>query len=115
VHAVYNEFSGAAYVVARVKDTSWKAGPTTVELYLESPAAAQEPPKQLKGYTSIDLTPRHSRFVLFRLTPSDLAYYNAGQGKFTIAPGRYTVLIGTSSTDLDNRASFDVSRFRQQR
>jgi hypothetical protein len=53
--------------------------------------------------------------VLFRLTPSDLAYYNAGQGKFTIAPGRYTVLIGTSSTDLDNRASFDVSRFRQQR
>ena len=115
VHAVYDEFSGAAYVVARVKNTSWKAGPTTVELYLESPAAAQEPPKQLKGYTSIDLGPGQSRFVLFRLTPSDLAYYSTGQGKFTVAPGRYTVLIGTSSTDLDTRASFDVSRFRQQR
>ncbi len=115
VRAVYDPFSGAAYVVARVKDTSWKAGPTTVELYLESPAAAQEPPKQLKGYTNIDLAPGQSRFVLFRLTPSDLAYYNTGQGKFTVAPGRYTVLVGTSSTALDNRASFDVGRFRQQR
>ncbi len=115
VHAVYDEFSGAAYVVARVKDTSWKAGPTTVELYLESPAAAQEPPMQLKGYTSIDLGPGQRRFVLFRLTPSDLAYYNTGQGKFTVAPGRYTVLVGTSSTELDSRASFDVGRFGQGR
>ena len=62
MRAVYDPFSGAAYAVARVKDTSWKAGPTTVELYLESPAAAQEPPKQLKGYTNIDLAPGQSRF-----------------------------------------------------
>ena len=35
-------------------------------------------------------------FVAFRLSPSDLAYYNTGAGKFTVAPGRYTVLVGTS-------------------
>ena len=57
------------------------------------------------------LGPGQSRFVLFRLSPSDLAYYNTGQGKFTVAPGRYTVLVGTSSTELDNRAGFDVGRF----
>jgi beta-glucosidase len=115
VHAVYDRFSGTAYVVARVKNTSWKTGPATVELYLESPAAAQEPPKQLKGYASLDLAPGQSRFVVFRLSPSDLAYYSSSQSKFTVAPGRYTVLVGTSSTDLENRASFDIGHFGQGR
>ncbi|HUJ34438.1 MAG TPA: glycoside hydrolase family 3 C-terminal domain-containing protein [Solirubrobacteraceae bacterium] len=108
VRAVYNPFSGSAYVVARVRNTSWRPGPTTVELYLESPAAAQEPPMQLKGYTTLTLAPGQSRFVVFGLSPSDLAYYNTSQGQFAVASGRYTVLVGTSSTDLDNRASFDV-------
>ena len=108
VRAFYNPFDGTADVVARVRNTSRQSGPTTVELYLESPAAAQEPPKQLKGYTNVTLGPGQSRYVFFRLSPSDLAYYNSGEGRFTVAPGRYSVLVGTSSTELDNRASFEV-------
>ena len=111
VHAVYDPRSSTAYVVARVRNTSSRPGPATVELYLESPAAAQEPPKQLKGYASLDLAPGQSRFVLFRLSSSDLAYYSSSQSRFTVARGRYTVLVGTSSAELDNRASFDVGRF----
>ena len=53
--------------------------------------------------------------MLFRLSPSDLAYYSSSQSKFTVAPGRYTVLVGTSSTELDNRASFDVGHFGRHR
>ncbi len=101
VRAFYSPFSGAAYVIARVRNTSWRAGPTTVELYLESPPAAQEPPKQLKGFANVNLGPGQSRLVAFRLSPSDLAYYNSAQGRFTVAPGRYTVLVGTSSTELE--------------
>jgi beta-glucosidase len=110
LRAFYNRFDGSADVVARVRNTSRQSGPTTVELYLESPAAAGEPPKQLKGYTNVTLGPGQSRYVVFRLSPSDLAYYNTGLGKFTVAPGRYTVLVGTSSTALDNRAGFEVGR-----
>ena len=108
VRAVYDPFRGTAYVVARVRNTSWRPGPTTVELYLESPAAAQEPPKQLKDYTNVTVEPGRSRLVVFRLSPSDLAYYNTSSGRFTVAPGRYTALVGTSSTELGSRASFDV-------
>ena len=111
LHAVYNPFKGDAFVLARVTNTSRSSGPTTVELFLQSPAAAQEPPKQLKGYTNVDLRPGQSRLVLFRLTPSDLAYYNTTAGRWTVAPGRYTVLLGTSSTELDHTASFEVGRF----
>ena len=110
VHAFYNPFKGDAFVLARVTNTSRSSGPTTVELFLQSPAAAQEPPKQLKGYTNVDLRPGQSRLVLFRLTSSDLAYYNTTAGRWTVAPGRYTVLLGTSSTELDHAASFEVGR-----
>jgi beta-glucosidase len=115
VHALYNPFKGDALVLARVTNTSRHTGPATVELFLESPRAAQEPPKQLKGYSKVNLAPGQSRFVLFRLTPSDLAYYNAASGQWSVAPGRYTVLLGTSSTELDHAASFDVGRFGRRR
>jgi Fibronectin type III-like domain len=37
--------------------------------------------------------PGQSRFVLFHLTPSDLAYYSTAASRWTVAPGRYTVLL----------------------
>ena len=110
VRAFYNSFKGDAFVLATVTNTSWQSGPTTVELFLQSPPAAGEPPKQLKGYTNVTLAPGHSRLVLFHLSSSDMAYYNATSGQWTVAPGRYTVLLGTSSTELDHAASFDVGR-----
>jgi beta-glucosidase len=111
VRAFYNPFAGGAFVLARVTNTSRQPGPTTVELFLQSPRAAQEPPKQLKGYTNVTLAPGQTKFVAFRLTPSDLAYYDASHSRWTVAPGRYTVLVGTSSTELDHAASFDIGRF----
>ena len=99
---------GEAFVVARVRNASSRPGPTTVELYLESPPAAGEPPKQLKGYTNLTLGPGQSRLVVFRLKPRDLAYYDQSTGRWAIAPGRYTALVGTSSTDLDHAARFTV-------
>jgi beta-glucosidase len=110
VHAFYNPRSGDATVIARVTNTSSRSGPATLELYLVSPAAAQEPPKQLKGYAKVDLAPGQSKLVLFRLSASDLAYYDSNSNQFTVAPGRYTVLAGTSSTDLDHTASFEVGQ-----
>jgi beta-glucosidase len=115
VRAFYNPFAGGAFVFARVTNTSRQAGPTPVELFLRSPQAAQEPPKQLKGYTNLTLAPGESKFVLFRLTHSDLAHYDEASGQWTVAPGRYTVLLGTSSTELDHAASFEVGRFRHRR
>jgi beta-glucosidase len=110
VHASYDPHGGGATVAATVTDTSSRSGPATLELYLESPAAAQEPPKQLKGYANVDLAPGQSKLVQFRLTPSDLAYYNVNSSRFTVAPGHYTVLVGTSSTGLDQAASFKVGQ-----
>jgi beta-glucosidase len=110
VHAFYDRFRGGAIVVARVTNTSSRPGPATLELYLASPPAAQEPPRQLKGYAKVDLAPGQSKLVVFRLNSGDLAYYDSNSGQFTVAPGRYTVLVGTSSTDPDHAATFAVGQ-----
>ena len=112
VHAVYNPIRGEAFVLARVTNNSSRSGPASAELFLQSPPAAQEPPKQLKGYANATLAPGQTRSVLFRMRPRDLAYFNTARGHWTVAPGRYTALVGTSSTDLDHRASFHVGGSR---
>jgi beta-glucosidase len=106
VRAFCDPFRGGATVVARVTNTSARPGPATLELYLASPPAAQEPPKQLKGYANVDLAPGQSKLVVFRLSRADLSYYDTNISRFTVAAGRYTVLVGTSSTELDHTASF---------
>jgi beta-glucosidase len=108
VHAAYDPHGVDVSVVATVTNTSSRSGPATLELYLVSPPAAQEPPKQLKGYSNVDLAPGQSKLVRFRLSASTLAYYDPNSSQFTVAPGRYTVLVGTSSTELDHAASFKV-------
>jgi beta-glucosidase len=110
VHASYNAADGVATVAARVTNTSSRPGPAPLELYLVSPPAAQEPPKQLKGYATVNLAPGQSRIILFRLGASDLAYFNQNSNKFTVAPGCYTVRVGTSSTELHHAASFTVGQ-----
>jgi beta-glucosidase len=109
VHASYDPVSGEATVAATVKNTSPRPGPATLELYLASPPAAHEPPKQLKGYTTVHLAPGQTRLIRFRLHPADLAYYDQNSNQFTVAPGRYTVLVGTSSADLHHTARFQVT------
>ena len=88
VRAFYNPFDGTADVVARVRNTSWQSGPTTVELYLESPGGRAGAAQAAQGlHQRRPSDPGRAGYVFFRLSPSDLAYYNTGFGKFTVAPG----------------------------
>jgi beta-glucosidase len=92
----------------RVTNTSGRSGSTVAQAYLAAPPSAGEPPRQLEGYEKVHLAPGRSALVTFRLRPSDLAYYDEGAGRFVVAAGRYTLFVGSSSRDLDERASFDL-------
>ena len=105
VRAFYNPFDGTAVVVARVEHLA-RPGPTTLELYLESPAGRAGAAQAAQGL--------HQREPWARAEPARAVPPEAqrprvlqrSEGKFTVAPGRYTVLVGTSSTELDHAASF---------
>jgi beta-glucosidase len=87
--------SGATVTVdARVTNTGHRAGTEVAQLYISDPAAAQEPPRQLRGFQRVSLRPGQSQVVHFSLPASALAYWD---GAWTTAPGVYQVYVGDSS------------------
>jgi beta-glucosidase len=81
-----------------VSDTGSRAGTAVVQAYLEYPAAAREPPHQLRAFDAVALRPSQSRTVRLVLPASAFqAFLNGG---FRAVAGRYQIDIGQSSANL---------------
>ena len=68
--------------------------------YLGFPAAAGEPPLQLKGFvkTSV-LAPGEEKTVTFDLDARSVSIWDVDTHQFTVVPGTYTAVVGASSRD----------------
>ena len=87
-------------VTARVRNTGVRAGTDVAQLYVAAPAAAGEPPYQLKGFARVDLAPGESRAVAFALSPRDLSVWDVAKHAWQVPAGGFRVLVGDSSRDL---------------
>ena len=100
---------GAYRATVRLNNTGHDAGAEVVQAYVQFPAVAGEPPRQLKAYRRVLLKPGTNRNVRLELPRSSFEYYDARLNKWTTAPGRYRVYVGTSSSDLPLSASINPS------
>jgi beta-glucosidase len=89
-----------------ITNTGNRAGAEVAQLYLTDPAAAGEPPYQLKGFRKVTLAPGHSQRVHFELSRQDISYYQTAAGGWTVAPGQYRISIGSNERDLALSAPF---------
>lgn len=83
-----------------VRNTGSRAGVDVAEVYLHFPKGAEEPPKRLIGWARERLAPGEQRTVTLHVEPLYLSVYGAGGKGWYVYPGRYTVLVGSSSRDL---------------
>ena len=90
--------SDTVSVTAKVANTGTTAGTEVAEAYVSDPASTGEPPEQLKAFGRIALQPGQSGTVHFRLDSNAFNYFK--NGKWVVAPGVYTVSIGTSANSL---------------
>jgi beta-glucosidase len=99
-------------VSATVTNTGKVAGSDVAQLYLGDPAAAAEPPRQLKGFRKVTLKPGQSTTVRFQLTGHDLSYWDSAASGWVLPDGRYGVYVGDSSAlaNLPLRGGFTVTR-----
>ena len=95
-------------VKVRVTNTGTRDGAEVVQLYLGSPAAAEEPPKQLKGFEKILLKPGESKVVAMKLDTNSLAAWDTESHAWKVYPGTYSIMVGSSSRDIRLRGSFAV-------
>jgi len=75
-------------------------GTETAEVYAALPAAAQEPPKRLVGFTRVKLAPGESKSVSVAVEPKFLSIFDEAADAFKLIPGSYTFMVGGSSQDL---------------
>lgn len=89
-----------ATVAFTVTNTGSRPGADVPQLYVDDPAAAHEPPKQLAGYAKVFLRPGRSVRVTLKVAPRSLSYWSAPTGTWRAAPGLYRILVGESSRDI---------------
>jgi beta-glucosidase len=98
-------------VTTRVTNTGPVTGSEVAQLYLGDPAAAGEPPRQLKGFQKVTLRPGQSAEVSFTLDRHDLSYWNDSANGWVVPDGGFRVYVGDSSalSGLPLRGGFTVT------
>jgi beta-glucosidase len=84
----------------KVRNTGKRAGEEIAQVYLTLPAAAQEPPKRLVGWSKVVLAAGEEKNVTVKVEPLFLSIYNEDKSAWEVVPGEYTVWAGGSSRDL---------------
>ena len=92
-------------VSVTVANTGRRAGAEVAQLYVSSPAAAEEAPKQLKAFAKVALSPGERRSLSFTLDRTAFSAWSDAAGGWTLFPGRYSIQVGGSSDDLPLRGN----------
>lgn len=88
-----------------VRNTGHRQGAEVAQLYLGFPAAAGEPPRQLKGFSRVDLAPGRAQRVTIRLDARDFSVWDTGRHAWQPVRGGFTVSVGGSSRSLPLQAT----------
>jgi beta-glucosidase len=99
---------GQTTVTVKVRNSGAREGAEVVQLYLGDPAAAGEPPQQLKGFQKVWLKPGESKTVSMALAAQTMSVWDETTHGWKLVPGVYSVRVGSSSRDIRLTGSFTV-------
>ena len=86
-------------VMISVKNIGEYEGKETVQLYIRDlVASVTRPVKELRGFQQVTLKPHEEKNIVFKLTKSDLGFYNADL-EFVTEPGEFLIMCGSNSLD----------------
>jgi len=101
--------SGQVQIGFDLTNTGGLTGTEVPQLYLGFSPVAGEPPKLLKGFQRISLSPGQTQHVTFNLKWEDLANWDLAARGWIVNPGVFQVSVGASSRDIRLTGSFTVS------
>ncbi len=88
-------------LTVKVKNVGQVGGAEAVQLYIRDEyGSVTRPVKELKGVKKVYLEAGESTDVVFDITPDMLSCWGADE-KWTVEPGEFTVMAGSSSADED--------------
>ena len=94
-----------------VTNTGKRDGASVPQLYVaERNPSVPRPPKELKGFTKINLKAGETRRVTIPLDFRSFAFYDATGKQWKADSGIYDILIGSSSAQIDLKGSLTLSK-----
>lgn len=99
---------GIYQVSVDVTNTGQRKGDEVVQLYLKDEVSSVTTYEyDLRGFERITLAPGEKKTVHFTLHPDDLALLDKDMN-WTVEPGKFMVMVGSSSVDLKLKKEFEV-------
>lgn len=84
-------------------------GDEVVQLYIhDKQASVVREVKSLKGFKRTFLKVGASKKVTFRIDKSHLSFYDVENNRWLAEPGKFDILIGSSSRDIRVTGSFEL-------
>lgn len=99
-------------ITVTVSNTGKVAGKEVAQVYISTPNCKQAdtPVKELKAFAKTRLLqPGESQTLHMTIDRQELSYWNEQLHQWDFAPGNYTVLIGSSSSDIRKKTSVKLS------
>ena len=84
------------------------AGAEVVQLYIGYPEAAGEPPKSLRDFAKVPLTPGQQTTVTFQLGQQHVSVWDTAANGWQVVGGTFTAFVGSSSRDIRASGTFAV-------
>ena len=95
-------------ITCQVTNTGDRDGDEVVQLYIRDAVGSVETPHRLlKGFERIHLKKGETKQVTFNLGFDELALYDINM-QHVVEPGRFDVMVGSSSDDIRLKGSFNV-------
>jgi beta-glucosidase len=111
VNPASNSSGEANYQVTfDVTNTGSRAGADVAQVYVsESDPKVPRPPKELKGFSRVELAPGETKHVSIPLGPRAFTYYDTSAKDWHADAGKYSVAVGRSSAETSLHADITLS------
>jgi beta-glucosidase len=99
--AVKSDDSSNVEVSFDITNTGNREAADVAELYVsDGHATVPRPPKELKGFSKVELKPGETKTVTLPLDSRSFAYYDVNSKGWKVEPGEFGILVGDSSEDI---------------
>jgi beta-glucosidase len=100
---------GEAEVSFDLRNAGDLAGSEVAQLYThQQKSVTYQPIKTLRAFERVTLQPGETKAVRFRVPVQQLAFYDVKAHDFAVEPGKFDVLVGSSSEDIRLRGTLEV-------
>lgn len=102
--------SGEAQISFDLKNSGDRAGSDVAQLYTHQEKSTEyQPIKSLRAFKRVNLQPGETQHIDLSLPIHQLAYYSVTKHDFTVEPGTFDILVGSSSDDIRLRGTLVVA------